>query len=68
MDFAALPSALIAARIGQAQLAVAARLLRQPDSANPTAVTKLIAAANVSADQLGAAVQSGIGQVVDRLA
>lgn len=68
MDFASLASALIAARIGQAQLAMAARLLRQPESADSSAVLKLIAAANQSANQLTAAVQPGVGQIVDRMA
>lgn len=68
MDFASLASALIAARIGQAQLAMAARLLRQPESADTSAVFKLFVAANQNADQLAAAVQPGVGEIVDRVA
>ena len=68
MDLGSLSSALIAARVGQAQLAMAARLLRQPESADSSAVLKLIAAANQTANQLAAAVQPGVGEIVNRVA
>ena len=66
MDPAALASALIAARMGQAQLALAARLAGRPDSMDPAAVVKLIAAANRNVDALAVAVQPGIGGIIDR--
>ena len=65
MDPASIVSALIAARIGQAQLAVAARIMRQAESADIASVVKLIAAANQSGEALTAAVQQGVGEVVD---
>jgi hypothetical protein len=65
MDPASIVSALIAARIGQAQLAVAARMMRQAESADIASVVKLIAAANQSGEALAAAVQQGVGEVVD---
>lgn len=65
MDPASIVSALIAARIGQAQLAVAARIMRQAESADIASVVKLIAAANQSGEALAAAVQQGVGDVVD---
>ena len=65
MDPASIVSALIAARIGQAQLAVAARMMRQAESADIASVVKLIAAANQSGEALAAAVQQGVGDVVD---
>lgn len=63
-----LANALIAACIGQAQLAMAARLLRQPESVDSSAVLKLIAAANQNADQLVAALQPGVSEIVNRVA
>jgi hypothetical protein len=65
MDPASIVSALIAARIGQAQLAVAARMMRQAESADIASVVKLIAAANQSGESLAAAVQQGVGEIVD---
>jgi hypothetical protein len=64
MDTGGIVSALIAARIGQAQLAVAGRMLRH-ESADVAAVVKLIAAANQSGEALAAAVQQGVGEIVD---
>jgi hypothetical protein len=64
MDSAAMVSALVAARIGQAQFAVAARMLRH-ESANAAQVAQLIAAANQSGDALAAAVQKGVGELID---
>ncbi|HEY7459058.1 MAG TPA: hypothetical protein VH765_09915 [Xanthobacteraceae bacterium] len=58
-------SALIAARIGQAQIAAAARIMRQAESADLASVLKLLAAANQSGDALAAAVQQGVGELVD---
>ncbi len=68
MGPAALASALIAARMGQAQLALAARLARRSDSMDPAAVVKLIAAANRNADALAAAMQPDVGGIIDRSA
>ena len=65
MDPAAIASALIAARLGQAQLAAAARMMRQAQSADVAVVQQLLAAANQSAEALAAAVQSGVGGNVD---
>jgi hypothetical protein len=65
MDSGSMISALIAARIGQAQLAVAARMLRQAESADAATVQQLLAAANRSADALAAAAQQGVGEIVD---
>jgi len=68
MNPAAFASALIAARMGQAQLVLAARLSRQPDSMDPAVLVKLIAAANRNADTLAAAVPPGVGEIIDRSA
>jgi hypothetical protein len=65
MDPASMASALIAARIGQAQIAAAARIMRQAESADLASVLKLLAAANQSGDALAAAVQQGVGELVD---
>jgi hypothetical protein len=65
MDPAAIASALIAARMGQAQMAAAARMMRQAQSADVAVVQQLLAAANQSAEALAAAVQSGVGGNVD---
>ena len=65
MDPAAIASALIAARMGQAQLAAAARMMRQAQSADVAVVQQLLAAANQSAEALSAAVQSGMGGNID---
>jgi hypothetical protein len=64
MDPASLVSALIAARIGQAQIAAAGRLARH-ESANAAQVVALNAAANQSGEALAAAVQKGVGELVD---
>jgi hypothetical protein len=66
MDPAGIAQSLIAARIGRAQLAVAARLLSQ-ESGDGAAVAKLIAAANQNMEKLAAATP-GTGAVLDRLA
>jgi hypothetical protein len=65
MDPASLVSAMIAARIGQAQIAAAARMMRQAESAQLQSVVQLLAAANASGDALAAAVQTGVGELVD---
>jgi hypothetical protein len=65
MDPASLVSAMIAARIGQAQIAAAARMLRQAESAQLQSVVQLLAAASQSGDALAAAVQTGVGEFVD---
>ncbi|HZN28803.1 MAG TPA: hypothetical protein VFB88_05535 [Xanthobacteraceae bacterium] len=63
MDISALASAMIAARVGEVQLAVAARLLRMDAQAAGTAA-KLIDAAEANADRL-ASVAAGIGANLD---
>ncbi|MET0631035.1 MAG: hypothetical protein ABWY47_03480 [Xanthobacteraceae bacterium] len=63
MDIGALASAMIAARVGEVQLAVAARLLRMDAQAAGTAA-KLIDAAEANADRL-ANVAAGIGANLD---
>ena len=65
MDPAAIASALIAARIGQAQMAVAARMMRDAQSVDTAVVQQLLAAANQSGAKLAAAVQQGMGEFVD---
>ena len=65
MDPASLISAMIAARIGQAQIAAAARMMRQTESAQLQSVVQLLAAANQSGEALAAAVQTGVGELVD---
>ena len=63
MDISALASAMIAARVGEVQLAVAARLLRMDAQAAGTAA-KIIDAAEANADRL-ASVAAGIGANLD---
>jgi hypothetical protein len=65
MDPASLISAMIAARIGQAQIAAAARMMRQAESAQLQSVVQLLAAADQSGEALAAAVQTGVGELVD---
>ena len=65
MDPASLISAMIAARIGQAQIAAAARMMRQAKSAQLQSVVQLLAAADQSGEALAAAVQTGVGELVD---
>jgi len=65
MDPTSLVSAMIAARIGQAQIAAAARMMRQTESAQLQSVVQLLAAANQSGEALAAAVQTGVGELVD---
>jgi hypothetical protein len=63
MDVGSLASALIGAQVGQAQLAVAAKMLKMnADSAN--SVVKLIDAAQSNMDRL-ANVGAGIGTNLD---
>ncbi len=65
MDPAAIASGLVSARAGQAQLALAARLMKQQQITDTKIVTQLIAAAQANLKQITAAVQQGIGQAVD---
>jgi hypothetical protein len=65
MDPAAIASALIAARVGQAQMAAAARMMRNAQSADAAVIQQLLAAANQSGEKLAAAVQQGMGELVD---
>jgi hypothetical protein len=63
MDIGALASAMIAARVGEVQLAIAARMLRMSADAAASA-GKLIDAAEQNADRL-ANVAAGIGSQLD---
>ena len=65
MDPAAIASALVAARVGQAQMAMAAKLMKNRHAADTAAVMQLLAAAAQSNEQLAAAVQKGVGELVD---
>ena len=65
MDPAAIASALIAARMGQAQMAAAARMMKNAQSADTAVIQQLLAAANQSGEKLAAAVQQGMGEFVD---
>ena len=63
MDVGSLVSAVVAARVGQMQLAAAAKIAKtQADSSD--AVAKLVNAADQNANQL-AATAEGLGQAVD---
>jgi len=63
MDVGSLVSALLAAQVGQTQLAAAAKIAKmQADSGN--AVVKLVDAAEQNAQQLSAAAQ-GMGRNID---
>lgn len=68
MDPAAIASGMISARMGQAQMALAARLMKQQQTADLTMVTKLLAAAEANMKQMTAAVQAGVGEAVDIMA
>jgi hypothetical protein len=63
MDVAALASGLVAARMGEVQLGVAARMLKI-DAENAQVVVKLLDAAQENANRL-ASVASGIGTHLD---
>jgi hypothetical protein len=63
MDIASIASAFIGAQAGQAQLAVAAKIL-QMNAEQGTAVTKLLEAAQANIDNL-ANVAAGIGTNLD---
>ena len=63
MDIGALASAMIAARVGEVQLAIAARMLRMNADAAASA-GKLIDAAEQNVDRL-ANVAAGIGSQLD---
>jgi hypothetical protein len=63
MDIGSLVSALVAARIGQMQLAAAARIAKM-QAGNSDAVAKLVDAADQNTQQLSAA-GKGLGQAVD---
>ena len=63
MDIGSLVSALFAARIGQMQLAAAAKIAKT-EADSGAAVTKLVDAANQNAQRLSAAAE-GLGQAVD---
>ena len=63
MDIGALASAMIAARVGEVQLAIAARMLRTNADAAASA-SKLVDAAEQNVDRL-ANVAAGIGSQLD---
>jgi hypothetical protein len=63
MDIGALASAMIAARVGEVQLAIAARMLRMNADAAASA-SKLVDAAEQNVDRL-ANVAAGIGSQLD---
>jgi hypothetical protein len=63
MDVGSLASALIASRMGQTQLAVAAKMLKMGIDGDKAALT-LLNAAQANQNQL-ASVASGLGQNVD---
>jgi predicted signal transduction protein with EAL and GGDEF domain len=63
MDIGALASAMIAARIGEVQLAVAAKLIRM-DAQAAASAAQLIDAAEANADRL-TNVAAGIGANLD---
>jgi hypothetical protein len=63
MDTAALASALIGARMGQIQMAIAAKMLRM-NADNAASIVKVIEAAQQNIDRL-ANVAAGIGANVD---
>lgn len=64
MDVGALASALIDARVGQLQLALAAKMLRSNADAATDSAAKLIDSAQQNFDRL-ANVAAGIGQNLD---
>lgn len=68
MDPAALASGMISARMGQVQMALAARLMQQQQITDMKIVTQLLAAAEANMQQMTAAVQQGVGQTVDIMA
>jgi alkyl hydroperoxide reductase subunit AhpF len=68
MDPVAIASALIAARMGQAQMAAAARMMKNAQAADTASIMKLLAAADQNGEALAAAVQQGMGEYVDIMA
>jgi hypothetical protein len=65
MDPPAIASALIAARMGEAHLAAAARNMKNAQVADAAAVLKLLAAAAQNGKAIAAAAQQGMGANVD---
>ena len=63
MDVGSLVSALVAARVGQMQLAAAAKIARMQTNSGD-AVAKLVDAADQNAQKLSAAAE-GLGQAID---
>jgi hypothetical protein len=63
MDVGSLVSALVAARIGQMQLAAAAKIAKMQTNSGD-AVAKLVDAADQNAQKLSAAAE-GLGQAID---
>jgi hypothetical protein len=65
MDPAAIASALVASRLAQAQMAAAARLMRDAAAMDAAVVQQLLAAADQNTERLAAAVLAGVGASVD---
>jgi hypothetical protein len=68
MNPAALASALIASRAAQAQMAMAAKLMKQANGMDAAVIQQLLAAADQNGQQLAAAAQQGMGEYIDMMA
>lgn len=68
MDPAVLVSSLIAARTAQAQMAVAAKLMKQANAMDAAVVQQLLTAADQNGQRLAAAAQQGMGEYIDFMA
>jgi hypothetical protein len=68
MDSGTLATALISARVAQAQMAAAAKMMKNAQAADTSAVLQLLAAAEQSGQRFAAAAQEGLGQYVDFMA
>lgn len=65
MDPVAIASALVAARVAQAQLAAAAKMMKNAQAVDAALVQQLVAAAGQNGERLAAAVQQGMGETLD---
>jgi hypothetical protein len=65
MNPAALASALVASRAAQAQMAMAAKLMKQANAVDTAVIQQLLAAANQNGEQLATAAQQGMGEYID---
>jgi hypothetical protein len=68
MNPAALASALIASRAAQAQMAVAAKLMKQANTVDAAVIQQLLVAADQNGQRLAAAAQQGMGEYIDFMA